>query len=125
LLRDDHVGVDIGDLERCCDTRERGEFFHCKFLPSFWLLYQSQKGLANAEIIHDRDRIAVLWNNNAALWFPKGPDDPDICIIRVTVETAEYWDRPSARWIYVYQYLKAQLTGEPPEQFGENKAVQF
>ena len=28
LLRDDHVGVDIGDLERCGDAGERGEGLH-------------------------------------------------------------------------------------------------
>ena len=27
-------------------------------------------------------------------WFPKGEDDPEIALIRVTAEKAEYWDAP-------------------------------
>ena len=59
------------------------------------------------------------------MWFPKGPDDPAICLIRVGVESAEYWDAPAASWVYAYGYVKARLTGEPPHNVGENKVVNF
>ncbi|MBX9739389.1 MAG: pyridoxamine 5'-phosphate oxidase family protein, partial [Beijerinckiaceae bacterium] len=58
------------------------------------------------------------------VWFPKGPDDPEITLLAVDVEEAEYWDAPSSAMIIAFGYAKARLTGEPP-QMGENKVVKF
>jgi general stress protein 26 len=30
------------------------------------------------------------------IWFPKGKDDPEVALLRVTLEKAEYWDSPSS-----------------------------
>src|SRR3546814_4736602 len=54
------------------------------------------------------------------LWFPKGLDDPDLALLRVAVEKAEYWDSPSAAMTYLYGYAKSRLTGRPPKG-GENE----
>ena len=78
----------------------------------------------NAEIVRDHAKIKQLWTEAARVWFPKGPDDPNICLIRVDVETAEYWDSPNSAWVHAYGYIKSRLTGEPPHP-GENKVVTF
>ena len=77
-----------------------------------------------AEIVHDSAKVNQLWTEAARVWFPKGPDDPAICLIRVEVETAEYWDAPNSAWVHAYGYVKARLTGEPPHP-GGNKIVNF
>ena len=38
------------------------------------------------------------WSEPLATWFPKGKDDPNIGLIRVHVDKAEYWDSPRAPW---------------------------
>lgn len=78
-----------------------------------------------AEIVRDKQAIADHWSESARVWFPKGPDDPAICLIKVKVETAEYWDAPSSTWLHAYGYVKARLTGEPPHHVGDNKVVRF
>ena len=76
------------------------------------------------EVVRDRAAIQAQWFEAARTWFPKGPEDPDIALIRVHVENAEYWDSPSSAALYLYGYLKAVATGERPEG-GENETVRF
>ncbi|MBV8851007.1 MAG: pyridoxamine 5'-phosphate oxidase family protein [Methylobacteriaceae bacterium] len=77
-----------------------------------------------AQVVRDPKRVKDLWSEAARVWFPKGPDEGDIVLIAVDVDTAEYWDSPSATVVYAYGYAKAALTGEPPKM-GENKKVAF
>jgi general stress protein 26 len=73
-----------------------------------------------ARIRRDRDLIHSLWSEPARTWFPKGADDPEICVIEVDVNHAEYWDAPSNAMVMAFGYAKARLTGEParPGQHG-------
>ncbi len=51
-----------------------------------------------AELVSDGEKLKQLWNPDYAKWFPGGPDDPDLALIRVVIERAEYWDAPSLAW---------------------------
>ena len=78
-----------------------------------------------ARIVQDVAKVKALWSEPMRVWFPKGPEDPDIALICVTVTSAEYWDAPSSAWVYGLGYAKARLTGEAPRDLGENKVVNF
>lgn len=84
--------------------------------------YVSVSGTAS--ISRDRAEIKRLWSEPMRVWFPKGPEDDNIALIKVSIESAEYWDAPAAAWVYAYGYVKARVTGEPPKS-GENKVVTF
>jgi len=73
----------------------------------------------NATLVKNSEKINALWSEFARVWFPEGPSDPTIALIRVDVESAEYWDSPSSTFIYAYGYLKARLTGEAPKNIGD------
>ena len=75
-----------------------------------------------AELLRDRKKIEELWNPMHKAWFPQGKDDPDIELIRVHVESAEYWHAPEGRMVQVIGFAKAALTGQRYEP-GENTAV--
>lgn len=77
-----------------------------------------------AEIVRDREKIKALWSEPLRVWFPKGPDDQEIALIKITISSAEYWDAPSSTMLYAYGYVKARLTGEGPKG-GEHKVVNF
>ena len=66
------------------------------------------------QIVRDKQKVHELWSEPLATWFPKGKDDPNIGLIRVHVDKAEYWDSPSSTMVHAYGYVKANLTGEPP-----------
>ncbi|MDB5509174.1 MAG: ral stress protein 26 [Hyphomicrobiales bacterium] len=84
--------------------------------------YVSIRGAAS--VVRDRAKINELWSEADRVWFPKGPDDPEIALLAVDVEEAEYWDAPSSAMVIAYGYAKARLSGEPPKM-GENKVVKF
>jgi general stress protein 26 len=77
-----------------------------------------------AEVVQDAAKAKELWTEGLRVWFPKGAEDPEIALIKVKVEIAEYWDSPSSTMLYAYGYVKAVTTGERPNG-GENATVRF
>ena len=78
----------------------------------------------SAALVTDKPSVKEHWSEALRTWFPKGVEDPDIALLKVTIEAAEYWDAPNSTMVHAYGYVKAVLTGEPPHP-GENKKVSF
>jgi general stress protein 26 len=64
------------------------------------------------EIITDRAKAEELWNPLFKAWFPKGLEDPDLALLKVSPTQAEYWDAPSSSVVHAIGFVKAILTGE-------------
>ncbi len=75
-----------------------------------------------ATLVREQAAIAEHWAEVLRTWFPQGKDDPDIALLKVDVEAAEYWDAPSSAMVHAYGYAKAVLTGQSPHP-GENRKV--
>lgn len=65
-----------------------------------------------ARLVKDRKKAEELWNPFYKAWFPKGLDDPDLCVLKVTPERAEYWDSPSSTVAHLIGFVKASLTAQ-------------
>lgn len=76
-----------------------------------------------AEELQDRAKIEELWSPMAKPWFPEGKDDPELSILKVHTETAEYWDSSSSRMVRLFEMARAALTGDTYQE-GENKLVE-
>jgi general stress protein 26 len=71
--------------------------------------------LGTAHPSADRALIDKLWSEAWQVWFPEGKDDPNIVILRVEPEEAEYWDNSGVEGIgYAMTALKAYVKGERP-----------
>jgi general stress protein 26 len=79
VLIEPHVNISYSD--------RRGEY------------YASISGLA--EVIQDLRRVHDLWTPMLLEWFPSGPDDRRLVLIRVRPDRAEYWDRLLGRMVAV------------------------
>jgi general stress protein 26 len=64
-----------------------------------------------AEIQKDREKIDELWNPLYKAWFPEGKDDPEVTVIKVQVEDAEYWEAPANAIVRNVKMLSAAITG--------------
>jgi len=64
-----------------------------------------------AEVIEDRAKIEELWSPIYKAWFPEGINDPKVCLLRVSVEDAEYWDSSSSKIVQLAGFVKAMVTG--------------
>jgi len=82
--------------------------------------YVSVSGTART--VRDRQKIEELWNPILKAWFPKGLDDPDLALLKVTAEQAEYWDSRSSFVAHAVGFVKAVATGEPYHP-GENEKI--
>jgi general stress protein 26 len=73
-------------------------------------------------LIKDRAKIDEYWSDIYKAWFPKGKDSPDLVLLKVAVEQAEYWDSSSNTIVQVAGFLKALATGESADG-GENEKI--
>ena len=76
-------------------------------------LYVSVSG--HAEQIRDKAKITELWNPLVAAWFPAGIEDPHLVLIKVCIESAEYWDSDASKMTQLLNMTKAALSGHAPE----------
>ena len=61
-----------------------------------------------------------IWHKSDDLWWPDGPDDPNVRVIVLTPSFAELWDGPSSSVVVAYEIAKAKVTGDKPN-LGENR----
>jgi general stress protein 26 len=78
----------------------------------------------HAVVIDDLAKKQQLWNTVVEAWFPDGPEDPDVVLLRVDAASAEYWDSPGGRIASVISFAKAKVTGQPYSG-GENETVRL
>jgi general stress protein 26 len=76
-----------------------------------------------AEIVREQEKMAELWSDVYKAFFPKGLQDPDLCLLKVSVEEAEYWDSPSGALVQLVGFAKALLTGKRADDLGEHQRL--
>ena len=69
---------------------------------------------ARAFVSRNPSRAKKLWNQEQQVWWPSGPDDPDVLVIRVEPALAETWDGPASSAVAAYKFAKARMTGTKP-----------
>jgi general stress protein 26 len=77
-----------------------------------------------ARVLRDRAKAEKIWSPFAKVWFPKGLDDPELAVLAVTMDKAEYWDSPSGTFVVLYGLVTQAVTGHPPN-VGDNKKMTF
>ena len=76
---------------------------------------------ARAEVRRDQAKATEIWKPTDSMWW-KGPDDPNVCVLRVTPLTAELWDGPASKAVAAFEFVKSLLIGGEPN-LGENRKV--
>jgi general stress protein 26 len=77
---------------------------------------------ARASVLRDADKTKEVWRKTDEVWWPGGPSDRDVCLLRVEPFTAELWDGPASAAVTMFEFAKARLTGEKPK-LGENRKL--
>ncbi len=75
-----------------------------------------------AELTGNRAKAKELWNPLYKTWFPEGLDDPDLTLLKINVETAEYWDSPNGAVVHLLGIVKSLATGQRSDP-GEHEKV--
>ena len=96
-------------------SRKIGEFEHDNRIN---VAYSDPDGntyvsvFGTAEVVKDRAKIQELWSPVYKAWFPEGIDDPKICLLKIQVQDAEYWDAPNSKIVQLAGFVKALVTGQ-------------
>ncbi len=103
--------------EQAADIGARRRVNKCFDGSSDWL---SVAG--SATLVDDRRLVEEMWDPVVEGWFPGGPNDPDLVLLRVDAESAEYWKSPGGRAASLLSYVTASVTGKPMR--GERRSLQ-
>lgn len=82
-------------------------------------LYVSVSG--RGELLRDRAKAEELWNPAVKAWFAQGLDDPHLALLKVHIQSAEYWDTANSKMVTLFAMAKAAITGKPPTNVGEHR----
>jgi len=75
-----------------------------------------------AQELDDRAKVEELWNPQAKAWFPQGKDDPELVLLKVHTDMAEYWSASDSKMVRFFQQATAVITGNSPKM-GENEKI--
>jgi general stress protein 26 len=78
----------------------------------------------HATVVDDVAKKKELWNSGVEAWFPQGPEDASVVLLRVEGDSAEYWDSPGGRLATAFSFVKAKATGQRIDG-GENEKVEL
>jgi general stress protein 26 len=73
--------------------------------------YVSVRG--TAEVVNDRAKIDQFWNAAYAKFLHTTSDDPNLILIKVKAEAAEYWE--TGNLVKMIKRMFSQLTGKETE----------
>jgi general stress protein 26 len=76
----------------------------------------------HARLFRDPEKMKQLWTKWVEPWFPDGLNDPDLGLLEVTVEDAEYWDAPASSMMRLFGLARAMSSGNT-ESLGEHGEV--
>jgi general stress protein 26 len=65
------------------------------------------------DLVDDRAMIERMWTEFARPWFPDGADSPNLVLLKITPNTAEYWDAPNSKMVRMFAMAASIVTGKP------------
>jgi general stress protein 26 len=68
-----------------------------------------------AERVVERSLIEAMWNPGVQAWFPNGPQDEHVVLVKVVPHLAEYWDSNDSKMATIFDMAKSLFTGVPPQ----------
>jgi general stress protein 26 len=119
LERDQNTIYFLTDARRHKDEEiSRNPGINLSFADAGSQTYVSVTGTAS--VANDRAKIKDLFSTAAKAWWDSS-DDPNIRVLKITPDDAEFWDSPGAVISYV-KMAAAAISGSRPE-IGNNRKV--
>jgi len=79
----------------------------------------------HAAVVRNRDKAEEMWSKLAEAWFPGGPDDPNLALLRITMASAEHWEPPNGKVLQFLEIAAAAITHKPPEHEDVYRKLDF
>ena len=76
-----------------------------------------------AELVEDKTKLDELWSDFYKAYFPQGKEDPNIQLIKINAQGAEFWEG-DGKVKSLFQMAKGLIKGEQPD-LGKNDTVKL
>lgn len=73
-------------------------------------VYVDVKGTCS--VIIDKTKMEELWDSKLQSWFPEGLDDARLCLVKVTTETALFWNHSSSKMGLLFHMIRSITKGD-------------
>ncbi|MBY6347369.1 pyridoxamine 5'-phosphate oxidase [Providencia rettgeri] len=83
--------------------------------------YVSVSGMAS--VVESMNQKERFWNTLVEAWYEEGITDPDVALVCVQIESAEYWSVREGKLAQAGKMLKATLMGERLTEIGEHGKI--
>ncbi|MBS0319045.1 MAG: pyridoxamine 5'-phosphate oxidase family protein [Proteobacteria bacterium] len=80
--------------------------------------YASMTGRGHVSV--DPQKARELWSKIAEAWFPGGPEDPKLGLLRIDVEHGETWEPTTNKVVQFMSIAAAAITHTPPKHEGKH-----
>jgi general stress protein 26 len=61
------------------------------------------------ELTRDRVRSNRLWKPEYKAWLPGGVEDPNLVLLKINIQQAEYWDSAAGRMVELVGFVQAAI----------------
>ncbi len=76
-----------------------------------------------ATVLRDPARARELWSPEVKTWFPGGPEDPHLALLRVRVHGAEAWDAAGGKMTGLFAPARFAARGGEAAGAGDQKVM--
>ncbi len=77
----------------------------------------------SGSVFRDIHKAKQLWSIEQRAYYPEGPEDERLALLRIDIERAEYWIAPG-RTSYIVAAMTAAVTGTPAGIVAENRKIE-
>lgn len=68
-----------------------------------------------ARFVQDDAKVRELWDGQVEAYFPGGADDPNLGLLLVSSESAQWWGQPGGPVRSLAEMVKSKVMGEKPK----------
>lgn len=66
-------------------------------------------------VLNDEAKKKDLWRPIAKAWVPEGLEDPDLRVLKITIDEGYYWDTKDGKVVSGIKIITSLITGEPSD----------
>jgi general stress protein 26 len=104
------------------ETQLAGEPVNVSYSSPSDSRYVSVSGVAR--VVRDPQALTEHWRPDYLAWFPEGLNDPQLALLRIEAQEAEYWDLASGKLVQLLGFARSLASGSPYD-LGEHERFEM
>jgi general stress protein 26 len=77
--------------------------------------------MGTGSVVTDRGIIKSKWKPIVKAWFPNGPEDPNLALLKITPTRMYYWDAETGKMVEFLKMAASIVTGKKLAEGAEGK----